>query len=274
MGDNLRRLLPSSQRGVFSSFVDFIMPIFSISSFLWSHSCEGQSRIFINHPLDNFVKRIFFLLFCLISLFACQPTPRGVHLVEASQPPLISRSTVPADFVRVNTVALLPPELDRTVRQVVGGDKDLLSLLEDAAATGAEFQIVPESKLKEALKGHSNTSDDAKKVGLKVGADALLITKLLRYEDRVGSSVGADSPAKVDFAMSLVRVSDGKLLWDGNYHFGDQALSENLLKIKDHFGTDGKAKGWRTARELLTDGFRAAFKDIAEKRRAAFVEKQ
>ncbi len=171
------------------------------------------------------------------------------------------------DFVRINRIALLPIESDRSVRLVVGKEQELLDLLEDAAKRGGEFEVVSSHKAGTArLVAATIPSQDILRLGSSLRADAVLQTKIMRYSERKGSRIGSNSPAIVDFTMTLIRVSDGKSVWDGSYHYSDAAISENLFKV-----SEGPGSGWRTALELLTEGFNSAVQDLATRRRAAFV---
>jgi hypothetical protein len=60
-----------------------------------------------------------------------------------------------------------------------------------------------------------------------------------------------DKPASVAFDVHLLRVKDGKRVWNGKFDETQQALSENLLKIGS-FVRRGAA--WLKAEELSSVG--------------------
>jgi hypothetical protein len=217
----------------------------------------------------SFFKPAIVILFLSIFFQACQQRPPAAG--EADRGGLVARAKGSQSFLQVNSVALAPVEIDRSVREVVNNDKEFLSLLHQAATEGSEFEVIPEKVVAEAFKGMQGpvTPESAAGLARRTGADAVLVTRLLRYEERKGSRVGANNPARVGFSMTLYGARDGAALWDGSFHFGDKALSEDLLRLRDE--REGQGAGWHTARELLSSGFKAALKDIASRRRSAFL---
>jgi hypothetical protein len=55
----------------------------------------------------------------------------------------------------------------------------------------------------------------------------------------------------VGFDVHLLRVRDGRKVWDGKFDETQQALSENLLKIGSFFR---RKASWLTAEELSSVG--------------------
>ena len=177
-----------------------------------------------------------------------------------------------AEFLHINSMALLPPEFDRAIRSVVDQRDEVLALLRETALTRTEITLVDNRTLTAAMPPALTnfSAASAVAIGQKTAADAVLLTRVLKYDERVGSSVGVNKPAQVHFAMWLYRVTDGKIIWQASYLFSDRSLSDNLLALRDR-SPDAPARGWRTARELLRHGLEAAFRDIAERRRGAFI---
>ena len=90
-------------------------------------------------------------------------------------------------------------------------------------------------------------------MGRSVKADALLVGTIYRFRQRVGSSLGADSPASVAFALELIRVADGRIIWRRPYDQTQQSLNQNLLEVGKFFKRGGK---WVTAEELASEGLK------------------
>ena len=88
-------------------------------------------------------------------------------------------------------------------------------------------------------------------VGKAFGADAVLIGQVYRWQERVGTDYGVETPASVAFDVSLVRPSDGTILWRGNYDKTQRSLFENLFDLKTYVKSGGR---WLTARELASFG--------------------
>jgi len=142
----------------------------------------------------------------------------------------------------------------------LGTEEELLHLLTETVAKESEFTIAGSNKVSVLTSGRSNRLTYA---GL--GTDGVIVTKILRFEEREGSRLGVDRPARVHLELSLVRVSDSKKVWEGSFHHDDKPLSENLFKIRESRG-----EGWLTARELIAKGFQQIIKDLSAERRAAF----
>ena len=219
------------------------------------------------------LKRILFLSVLVALGLACQKTsgPAAPNLFVT--PNLLAESEAPRDLLRINSLAILPPQIDPRVQYAEGWPASVFSELNHAAREQLDLSLVPPSDVSAKLKAsgaHEPMAPaDLMKIGKSVGADGVLSTTVLRYVDRVGSAVGATTPAGVDFSMSLARVSDGKEVWTASYHFQDAALTENLFKVKERMN-NGQGPGWRSANDLLTSGFRSALGDFSSKRMAQF----
>lgn len=100
--------------------------------------------------------------------------------------------------------------------------------------------------------------------------DATLHLTITQLEERVGSRVGVSQAARVDFLMRLLKTSTGEELWKATYHFQDQAITDNLLRLNRTL-EGGGGPGWKSSREILQTAFRAAGRDISQRRLALFV---
>ncbi len=92
--------------------------------------------------------------------------------------------------------------------------------------------------------------DRIREVGRRTGADAVMVGYVFRFQSRVGSEYAARSPASVAFDLSLVRVSDGRVLWFGYMDETQQNLSSNLLDIGVFVERDAK---WITAERMAVE---------------------
>ncbi len=91
--------------------------------------------------------------------------------------------------------------------------------------------------------------------GHELGAEAVLYSRLYRFEEREGSSYSVKKPASVAFSMTLIRVSDGAILWRFAFDETQAPLTENLLHADLY-----KEKGlkWLTASQLAEFGLKKA----------------
>src|SRR4030067_3535123 len=68
-------------------------------------------------------------------------------------------------------------------------------------------------------------------LGKELDVDFILVGYLFRFEERIGSRIGAEKPASVGFDVHLLRLRDEKRVWDGKFDETQRPLSENVLKI-------------------------------------------
>lgn len=87
----------------------------------------------------------------------------------------------------------------------------------------------------------------ASKVATRLSVDATLVGRVLVYQERVGSRMGANPPAAVGFEVKLV-APDGLLLWEGNYYEKQRPMSEDMMGFFAH------GFGFVTADELAIYG--------------------
>lgn len=101
--------------------------------------------------------------------------------------------------------------------------------------------------------------------------DAVLTTQLRQMIPREGSAIGSSRPARLEFEMVLRDRKSDRALWRGDYFFGDKPLTDNLLELKKR--REGGGAGWKNSRELLASAFRAAARDLADRREQLFIRR-
>jgi hypothetical protein len=89
------------------------------------------------------------------------------------------------------------------------------------------------------------------RLGKTLNIDFIFVGALFRFEERIGSSIGAEKPASVGFDVHLIRMKDEKMVWTGKFDETQRPLSENLLKIGSFIRRKGS---WLTAEELSSVG--------------------
>jgi hypothetical protein len=99
----------------------------------------------------------------------------------------------------------------------------------------------------------------SQKVGKLLGTKFMAVGSVWRYRDRVGSARAASSPASVAFALHLIEVATGKILWSKSFVQTQRSLSENILNAKAFFDQGAK---WITADELASYGVKEILKDF------------
>jgi len=138
--------------------------------------------------------------------------------------------------------------------EVVPGSQNIVTRLLYAKIEALQkFKILPLEKVEEVLTSSTQKQFEEKpipsavQIGKELNVDFILVGYLFRFEERIGSRIGAEKPASVGFDVHLVRVRDGKTVWDGKFDETQQALSTNLLNIGSFFR---RKASWLTTEEL------------------------
>jgi hypothetical protein len=97
------------------------------------------------------------------------------------------------------------------------------------------------------------------KVAKRLGISFMAVGSVWRYRDRVGGARAASSPASVAFALHLIEVGSGNILWSKSFVQTQRSLSENILNAKAFFDQGAK---WLTADELASYGVKEILKDF------------
>ena len=218
--------------------------------------------------MGNIVKKIIFSVMAVISLVACQGYSStggpGVNFA----PSLKSGSHDINKLRKVNSLLVLPVEMDRTVASNIPSNLDIDSMLNKALNDEIQIKIEhyslnkPSSAVKPQMEDYLARAR-AQKI------DAVLHTRINSFSVRRGSALGSTDPAKVDLVMQILKSEKGEVLWNSSYHYKDQALSDNLFKIKDKLAE--RSAKFRSADELIDEGFRSALRDFSEKRLQSFT---
>ena len=138
-----------------------------------------------------------------------------------------------------------------------GSQRTLTQLLQQKMDILETFRILPLEKVEDVFSKRERGQFELRplrsaiQLGKELNVDFIIVGYLFRFEERIGSRIGVDRPASVGFDVHLLRVKDGKRVWDGKFDETQQALSENLLKM----GSFVRRKAsWLTAEELSSVG--------------------
>ena len=119
------------------------------------------------------------------------------------------------------------------------------------------FKVLPIEKVEEAFSQIERRQYELRpmrssiQLGKALNMDFILIGVLFRFEERIGSSIGAEKPASVGFDVHLIRMKDEKMVWIGKFDETQRPLSENLFKIGSFVR---RRASWLTAEELSSVG--------------------
>ena len=144
------------------------------------------------------------------------------------------------------------------------GEKNPGALVTDyvyaALAAAPNWQVVSEREVGEMMATLAGKSgNQARRLGELVFADGVIFGRVLRFRERVGEDLGAQSPASVAFTLQLVDVKRGDIVWTAEYQETQKPLSANLLAIGDFTRRGAK---WLTVEELARDGVRQAVEQL------------
>jgi hypothetical protein len=140
---------------------------------------------------------------------------------------------------------------------VPGSQNTLTRLLQQKIDSTGTFKVLPLEKVEEAFSQIKRRQFELKPLrsfihlGKTLDMDFIFIGILFRFEERIGSHIGAEKPASVGFDVHLIRLKDEKMVWAGKFDETQRPLSENLLKM----GSFVRRKAsWLTAEELSSVG--------------------
>ncbi|GIW45272.1 MAG: hypothetical protein KatS3mg077_2554 [Candidatus Binatia bacterium] len=168
----------------------------------------------------------------------------------------------------VELIAVLPLDraLDADATKLAPGAEDRVTAqLYAVLAEFPRFRFVPDLTVQEALRKIDpklDAKERALALGRKVGADAVLYGTVERFIERQGGPYGAKSPAAVSFALALVSVKSGKVLWQDRFDQTQQPLAANLLNWWMFWRAGPR---WFTAEELARLGAERLLEDLARR---------
>ena len=99
--------------------------------------------------------------------------------------------------------------------------------------------------------------DLTQRLGKALSANAMIVGSVWKYRDRRGGARAVESPASVAFAVHLVDVETGRVVWSKDFAETQRSLSENILNAPAFFARGAK---WLTADELARFGMEELFK--------------
>jgi hypothetical protein len=99
------------------------------------------------------------------------------------------------------------------------------------------------------------------RTGQRLGADAIMVGHVYRFQERSGGGAASASPSSVAFDLYLIDCQRERVLWSAFYDYTQEALTDNLGGIGNFFRRGGR---WVTAEELATMALGDIFKDFPQ----------
>ena len=178
-----------------------------------------------------------------------------------------TKQPLPTEEERQEAHAKVPCIIVLPVETRVNTDSSMTYNNAAVLENGADFM---DSVIKEALVGKNNVRvlsnrqltaliprdsgsqlNLIKNVGSELKCDAVLMTQLVDYRQRVGGSYGADSPASTAFNMRLISTRDGHVIWQSMFKETQQSLMSNLMSFDK---AESRGFKWITVEELVRQG--------------------
>jgi hypothetical protein len=200
-------------------------------------------------------------LLVLLSFSACGITA----------PTLQSKQSSDLEGRRIRRIAVLPPPMTvsaPTPSVPFGAPPVARTSEKEAPESLARFvhasmvalpnwQVVSESEVREAVEKVPPSAEDVrlKRIGEMVYADAVMMSRVQRYRERVGDEWGAKSPASVAFVLNLIDVRRGDVIWTATFDETQKSLSESIFSL-GNIGERGVR--WLSADQLAQEGVKKA----------------
>ena len=150
--------------------------------------------------------------------------------------------------------------------EILPGSQNILTrLLHQKMEAMGTFKVLPLEKVEEALSQSERRQFEIKpmrsvlQLGKTLNMDFIFVGFLYRFEERIGSHIGAEKPASVGFDIHLIRLRDEKMVWQGKFDETQRPLSENLFKMGSFIR---RRASWLTAEELSSVGMDEMFKQF------------
>ena len=178
------------------------------------------------------------------------------------QNPLSAQLLDSSQLASVNSIAIAVPSVATSGAAGTLSADDAGQVIEQVARETMTLKIIAPPQ----------GGRDGGKQGVLDGADAVLKTEILRFDQRQGSAIGGE-PAVVSFRMNLESRGRRVPMWTAQYFLKQEAVSENLLRLGERVGPSGLGAGWSSAQEVFKNGVNAALSNLNAERERQFLVK-
>ena len=154
---------------------------------------------------------LYALLWVVVTVFMLSgcSTPKS-RKVPLTKPRLIATTHSKIDLARIQGIAIAPIEVTDRLRERSSSDLPYYKDLVSAAESGLSASVIPYPSEPidrvELLYGPTEKTAATRRLE-KVGADAILWTRLSRFDERQGTRLGSNSPAHVHFQRNSFKRS-------------------------------------------------------------------
>lgn len=90
-------------------------------------------------------------------------------------------------------------------------------------------------------------------LGKKVNCDGVMLTTIRRYKQREGTEMAVDSPASVNFKISLRHADSGAILWAADFRETQESFLSNIFSFDK---MQKRGFKWVSAEQLMEQGLK------------------
>ena len=205
--------------------------------------------------MRTFYSIILVFICCSSLLFGCGGKVQEIAEVAPSQPAQINCIAVlpVASVVHGQAVPIYLPK-GGSERQGVQAMNEILSDELGGKDKIRFFGIDQVDSL--TLTGGENQLTLARMVGEKMNCNGVLESTVRRFKERVGGRYSIETPASVAFAMRLISIDSGRVVWSAKFDESQKSVMENILEWNK---ANTRGFTWITAEELMREGIKSKF---------------
>ncbi len=173
-------------------------------------------------------------------------------------------STKAADKLpQLSCIAVLPTVVSVDNHAVNAVDKHNLTdgaafidtALAEELGENDKFELLNEMQLSAMLSDSwAGRMQQFQTISQATGCNGVMETTLVRYQQRVGSTMSATVPASVAFSMELVEGESGTGVWSASFNETQQALTDNIFSFKK---AESRHFQWISVEQLVRDGVKS-----------------
>jgi hypothetical protein len=186
----------------------------------------------------------------------------SAHRANEVRTPIRLLAVLPMEVVEPEVGVKVAEEAPEMVPSEAG--QVVTAQIYGALAERPEFRLVPDLTVtsllaSEGVRRAKDLEDRALALGRAAEADGVIFGRVSQFRERIGTELGARSPAAVDFRLALVDVHTGEVVWHGRFAEVQEPLSSNLLNFW-MFWKGGPR--WLSAAQLSRIGVERLLKDM------------
>lgn len=97
----------------------------------------------------------------------------------------------------------------------------------------------------------SRDTTQLRQVAASTGCEAVLVTEIVRYQQRVGGEAAVDMPASASFSFHLLHAASNRSIWNADFDETQESLLGNLLTFNK---AEKRGFKWITVEEMVAQG--------------------